>query len=95
MDKAIKKYFPIFMLPTMVAFTIGFVLPFLLGIYLSLCEFTTVTDARFVGFKNFAKVFSDETFMHSLWFTVLFSIFSYPGPGMEAGNRSISTSPVK
>ena len=45
MDKAIKKYFPIFMLPTMVAFTIGFVLPFLLGIYLSLCEFTTVTDA--------------------------------------------------
>ena len=52
MDKAIKKYFPIFMLPTMVAFTIGFVLPFLLGIYLSLCEFTTVTDARFVGFKN-------------------------------------------
>ena len=76
MDKAIKKYFPIFMLPTMAAFTIGFVLPFLLGIYLSLCEFTTVTDARFVGLKNFAKVFADDTFMHSLWFTVLFTIVS-------------------
>ena len=55
MDKAIKKYFPVFMLPTMIAFAIGFVIPFILGIYLSLCEFTTVTDAKFVGFKNFAK----------------------------------------
>lgn len=76
MDKAIKKYFPVFMLPTMAAFMIGFVLPFLLGIYLSLCEFTTVTDAKFVGFKNFARVFTDGTFIHSLWFTVLFTIVS-------------------
>ena len=76
MDKAIKKYFPIFMLPTMAAFAIGFVFPFILGIYLSLCEFTTVTDARFVGFKNFVKVFTDDTFMHALWFTVLFTVVS-------------------
>lgn len=76
MDKAIKKYFPVFMLPTMVAFAIGFVVPFILGIYLSLCEFTTVTDAKFVGFKNFAKAFSDGTFLHALWFTVLFTIVS-------------------
>lgn len=76
MDKAIKKYFPIFMLPTMAAFAIGFVIPFILGIYLAFCEFTTVTDAKFVGFKNFGKVFSDDTFLHSLWFTVLFTIVS-------------------
>lgn len=76
MDKAIKKYFPIFMLPTMAAFAIGFVIPFILGIYLAFCEFTTVTDAKFVGLKNFGKVFSDDTFLHSLWFTVLFTIVS-------------------
>ena len=52
MQKAIKKYFPVFVLPTMVAFTIGFIAPFLLGIYLSFCKFTTVTDAEFIGLGN-------------------------------------------
>ena len=64
MEKAIKKYFPVFALPTLVAFTIGFIVPFIMGIYLSFCEFTTVTDAKFVGLKNYLRVFSDPTFMH-------------------------------
>ncbi len=76
MDKAIKRYFPVFALPTMAAFTIGFVLPFILGIWLSFCEFRTVTDAKFVGLSNYLKIFSDGTFIHSLWFTVLFTIVS-------------------
>ena len=49
MEKAIKRYFPIFLLPTLIAFTIGFIVPFIMGIWLSFCEFTTVTDATFVG----------------------------------------------
>ena len=53
MEKSIKKYFPVFALPTLVAFTIGFIIPFIMGIYLSFCEFTTVTDAKFVGLKNY------------------------------------------
>lgn len=56
MDKAIKRYFPIFALPTLLAFTIGFILPFILGVYLSFCEFTTVTDAKFVGLKNYVRI---------------------------------------
>jgi len=76
MEKAIKRYFPIFALPTLAAFTIGFILPFLLGIYLSFCEFTTVTDARFVGIKNYIRIFGDNTFIHALWFTALFTIVS-------------------
>ena len=60
MEKAIKKYFPVFALPTLVAFTIGFIVPFIMGIYLSFCEFTTVTDAKFVGLKNYLRVFSDS-----------------------------------
>ena len=47
-----------------------------MGIYLSFCEFTTVTDAKFVGLKNYLRVFSDSTFMHALWFTALFTIVS-------------------
>ncbi len=76
MQKAIKRYFPIFALPTMIAFTICFLVPFILGLYLSLCDFTTVTDARFVGFKNFEKIWNDATFVHSLWFTALFTVAS-------------------
>ena len=74
MQKAIKKYFPVFVLPTMIAFTIGFVAPFLLGIYLSFCKFTTVTDAEFIGLGNYVKTFGDPEFIHSLWYTVLFTI---------------------
>ncbi len=76
MEKAVKRYFPIFVLPTMLAFTIGFLAPFLLGIYLSFCKFTTVTDAKFIGLDNYVKVFEDATFLHSLWFTALFTIIS-------------------
>jgi raffinose/stachyose/melibiose transport system permease protein len=76
MEKAIKRYFPIFALPTLIAFTIGFILPFVLGVYLSFCEFTTVTDAKFVGIKNYIRIWGDSTFVHSLWYTALFTIVS-------------------
>jgi raffinose/stachyose/melibiose transport system permease protein len=76
MEKSIKKYFPIFALPTLLAFTIGFIIPFIMGIYLSFCKFTTVTDAKFIGFSNYLKVFGDATFIHSLWYTALFTIVS-------------------
>ena len=76
MQKSIKKYFPIFALPTFVAFTIGFIVPFIMGIYLSFCKFTTVTDAKFVGLSNYAKIFTDATFVHALWYTALFTIVS-------------------
>ena len=71
-----KRYFPIFMLPTLAAFTIGFLIPFLQGIYLSFCRFTTVKDARFIGISNYLKVFADGTFLHALWFTALFTLFA-------------------
>ena len=76
MERSLRKYSPIFILPTMLAFFVRFILPFIMGIYLSFCEFTTVTDGKFVGLKNYIKVFQDATFLHSLWFTVLFTIVS-------------------
>lgn len=74
MEKAIKRYFPIFVLPTLFAFTIGFIVPFIYGVYLSFCRFTTVTDARFIGLGNYTKIFSDNIFLHAMWFTALFTI---------------------
>lgn len=76
MEKAIKRYFPIFALPTIAAFTLGFIVPFLMGIYLSFCEFTTITDTKFVGLKNYIRIFGDPTFLHALGFTALFTVVS-------------------
>ncbi len=81
MEKSIKKYFPIFVLPTLIAFAIGFIIPFIYGIFLSFCKFTTVTDWKWVGFKNYARIFYvqgklDTTFLHSLWYTALFTLVS-------------------
>jgi raffinose/stachyose/melibiose transport system permease protein len=76
LERAIKKYFPLFALPTLLAFTIGFIVPFVLGIYLSFCKFTTVTDAQWVGFRNFVKIWGDASFVHAFWYTALFSVAS-------------------
>lgn len=77
MEKAIKKYFPIFVLPTMIAFFIGFIAPFAYGIFLSFCKFTTVIDWKWVGLDNYSKIFFvngqlDQTFIHS--FIMVYSI---------------------
>lgn len=74
MEKNIKKYFPIFVLPTLIAFLTSFVVPFAMGLYLSFCNFTTVTNATFVGWENYAQVFQSEDFIRSLLFTIAFSL---------------------
>ena len=74
MDKAIKRYFPIFVLPTLLAVTMGFIAPFLVGVWLSFCKFTTINDATFIGFSNYTKILTDGTFVHALWYTSLFTI---------------------
>ena len=79
MEKAIKRYWPVFVLPTMAAFIIGFIAPFLYGIFLSFCKFTTVVDWKWVGIKNYTRIFFvngklDTTFIHSLWYTALFTV---------------------
>ena len=74
MQKAMKKYFPIFVLPTAIAFIVGHFVPFVMALYLSFCSFTTVNDAKFVGFSNYVKAFSDATFLHSMLFTTVFTV---------------------
>ena len=76
MEKAIKRYWPVFIVPTLLAFIIGFIIPFALGLWLSLCDFTTVTDATFVGFTNYIRAFEDTIFQHAFWFTALFAVVS-------------------
>ena len=58
------------------AFSIGFVWPFLKGIYLSFCKFKTTSNATFVGLSNYAKALSDASFRHAFWYTALFAVVS-------------------
>lgn len=76
MQKTIKKWFPLFVLPTLIAFSLAFLIPFIMGIYLSFTEFRTVTDATWVGLDNYVKAFSNQEFLDALWFTVKFTVVS-------------------
>ena len=72
----IRRWSWLFMGPVIAAFAIGFVWPFIQGIYLSFCEFRLISDAKFVGFGNYLKALGDNSFTHSFWYTALFAIVS-------------------
>lgn len=77
MQKALKKYFGIFLVPTLVAFMIAFVIPFVVGLYLSFCEFTTLSNATFVGFDNYIKAFEpSQGYLRAFGFTTVFTVAS-------------------
>ena len=70
----IKKWAWLFLLPTFAAFCIGFIWPFLQGIYLSFCKFNVPSDAKWNGLSNYAKVFSDASFLNAFKNTTAFAI---------------------
>ncbi len=77
MQRSLQKYFWLFLLPTLLAFFISFLIPFVMGIGLSFTEFTTVTDARFVGLQNYIDIFvGNSDFVNAFWFTVKFTVVS-------------------
>lgn len=76
MQKTLKKYFPIFVLPTLIAFAFAFIVPFVMGVYLSFCSFRTITNAQFTGIGNYIRIFEDKDFLNALWFTVRFTVLS-------------------
>jgi len=76
MEKSLNKYFLFFLGPTLLAFTIAFIIPFIMGIVLSFSHFTTMTDVRWVGFGNYIRAFSNPDFINALGFSALFTVVS-------------------
>lgn len=76
MVKEIKRWWPLFVLPTALSFLFGFVIPFAQGLYLSFCEFITVGNAKFVGLRNYVDALADTQFTASFFFTVAFTVVS-------------------
>ena len=75
-QRPIRKFAPVFVLPTFAACCIGFVWPFIQGINLSFCNFNTPKDAKWVGISNYAKVFSDAGFLNAFKNTAAFAVVS-------------------
>ncbi len=80
MKKPMKRWSPLFIGPTLVAFVIGFIWPFIRGFGLSFTKFRTTSDAKFLGFghlfDNYVNAFKDPSFLHAFWYTALFTIVS-------------------
>ena len=76
MYKRFYRWFPVFVLPTLAAFTIAFLIPFGMGIWLSFHRFTTITNARFVGIENYVRALADNDFVRSLGFSAAFTAVS-------------------
>ena len=71
-----RRWWPLFLGPVVCAFIIGFVWPFIQGIYLSFCKFRLISDAQFIGLGNYIKAFQDPSFIPAFWYTALFAIVS-------------------
>jgi raffinose/stachyose/melibiose transport system permease protein len=76
LTRAKRLWSPIFVGPVVAAFVIGFVWPFIQGIYLSFCQFRLIRDAEFIGFGNYLKALQDGSFRHAFWYTALFALVS-------------------
>ncbi len=74
--RALKHWSPLFIMPTFIAFLIGFVWPFIFGIYLSFFRFKTLKNISFTGLDNYKAALSDDGFTRSFLFTTAFTIVS-------------------
>ena len=74
--RQIRRWMPLFLLPTAIAFAIGFVWPFIWGGYLSFFDFKTVQFREFVGLDNYARALSDPEFADAFLFTAAYTVVS-------------------
>ena len=74
--RPIQRWAPLFILPVFAAFCIGFVWPFLQGIYLSFCTFNIPKDAKWVGLTNYSKIWTDVSFWNAFKNTAFFAVVS-------------------
>ena len=74
--RPIQKCFPLFLLPTFIAFCIGFLYPFGKGLFLSFCDFKTTSKWTWSGLNNYMKAFADDSFIHAFWYTAGFALVS-------------------
>ena len=66
----------LFLLPTFLSFCVGFVWPFIQGLFLSFTKFRITRDWEWTGVSNYVKALQDPSFVHAFWYTALFALVS-------------------
>ena len=67
----------LFLLPTLIAFLMVIIIPFIFGIYYSFTDWQgTGAASKMVGFENYAAIFQDAGFLHSFLVTLLFTVLN-------------------
>ena len=74
--RPVQRMFILFLAPTFAAFCLGFLYPFIKGIFLSFCRFKTTSKWTWVGFDNYVSAFNDPSFLHAFWYTAIFAVTS-------------------
>src|SRR5690606_26647084 len=69
--------FMVFGAPATVMFFAVIIIPFLVGLVLTLTNWDVRTqDSTFVGLSNYISVFNDKVFLTQLWFTIKYVFFT-------------------
>ena len=74
--RPVQRLYLVFLAPTFAAFCLGFLYPFVKGIFLSFCRFKTTSKWTWVGFDNYVSAFNDPSFLHAFWYTAVFAVTS-------------------
>ena len=74
--RPVKRLYLVFLAPPFAAFCLGFLYPFVKGIFLSFCRFKTTSKWTWVGFDNYVSAFNDPSFLHAFWYTAIFAVTS-------------------
>lgn len=74
-EKRMVRQYLVLVLPGMIIFTIGLIIPLFLSFRYSLTDWDGMTaEKTFVGLQNYIKLFKDKEFLESWWFTIKFTI---------------------
>ncbi|HAS74933.1 MAG TPA: ABC transporter permease [Clostridiales bacterium UBA8960] len=73
-----KLVFWLFLAPALLAFIVVVIIPFFMGLYYSMTDWTAVADSTpsWVGLANYKSMFSDFAFKYSFMRTFLFTLLS-------------------
>ena len=67
----------LFLFPTLLAFFMVIIIPFILGIYYSFTNWQgTGAATAWVGFENYKGIFQEPAFLHSFLVTLEFTVFN-------------------
>lgn len=64
--------------PFIIGFLLFMIVPMIISLYYSLCDYNILSAPVFVGLKNYIKMFSDEVFFKTIGVTFFYALISVP-----------------